>query len=181
MDETGKPAEDRGAESTLGDLVANALRDGVPAEIATPDIGIVNPGGVRADLLYAGSTATNPANTDGVITYAEANTVLPFVNNVWTIRPPVPSSRRCWSSSGSPPGPSGLPAPGSLRQRRGHPGPTKPVGSRITSVRSTASALEDAKTYKVTTFSFLGTGGDNFTAFKDGPRRTPAWWTGTSG
>ena len=45
--------EDRGSESTLGDLVANALRDGLPSDIGTADIGIVNPGGLRTDLKYA--------------------------------------------------------------------------------------------------------------------------------
>ena len=34
VDSTGKPVEDRGSESPLGDLVANALRDGIPADIA---------------------------------------------------------------------------------------------------------------------------------------------------
>ena len=46
----------------------------------------MNPGGLRDELLYAGSTATNPANTDGVVTYAEANAVLPFVNNIWLVQ-----------------------------------------------------------------------------------------------
>ena len=80
----GSGNEDRGAESALGDLVANSLRDGLPADIDA-DLGLVNPGGLRADLFYAGDTASNPANTDGVVTYAEANGVLPFVNNVWTV------------------------------------------------------------------------------------------------
>ena len=64
-------------ESTLGNLVADALRDAGPAQrSAAREIGVVNPGGLRDDLLYA---------PDGVITYAEANAVLPFVNNLWTV------------------------------------------------------------------------------------------------
>jgi 5'-nucleotidase len=46
--------------------------------------------------------------------------------------------------------------------------PSKPVGSRITDVLVNGVELDNAKTYTVSTFSFLGTGGDNFTAFKDG-------------
>lgn len=69
----------------MGDLVANALRDGIPAELGTPDLALVNPGGLRAELTYAGNTAINPANTDGVVTYSEANGVLPFINNLWLI------------------------------------------------------------------------------------------------
>ena len=66
--------------------MADALRDGIPAAQGKADIGIVNPGGLRAELLYAGEPAANPANTDGVVTYAEANNVLPFVNNIWLVQ-----------------------------------------------------------------------------------------------
>ena len=70
----------------LGNLVADALVGALDKpEYGNATIGIVNPGGLRADLLYAGNTATNPANTDGVVTFAEANAVQPFVNNLWSI------------------------------------------------------------------------------------------------
>src|SRR5699024_9137281 len=43
--------EDRGAESTLGNLVADALKDGVEdSQLAEADFGITNPGGLRTDL-----------------------------------------------------------------------------------------------------------------------------------
>ena len=83
---TGGERDERGQESTLGDLVANALRDGIPATQGKADLGVVNPGGLRAELLYAGEPGTNPANTDGVVSFAEANNVLPFVNNVWLVQ-----------------------------------------------------------------------------------------------
>ncbi len=169
VDASGKPVEDRGAESTLGDLVANALRDGVPAEIADPDIGIVNPGGLRADLLFKGDPAANPANTDGVITYGEANNVLPFVNNVWTVELTGAQLRKVLEQQWQPAGTQrpylnlGLSDNVEVTQD-----PSKPAGSRITSVRINDEWLDDKKSYTVSTFSFLGTGGDNFTAFKDG-------------
>ena len=47
----GGTRDDRASESTLGDLVANALRDGLPADMGTADIGIVNPGGLRNGSL----------------------------------------------------------------------------------------------------------------------------------
>ena len=40
---TGGERDERGKESTLGDLVADALRDGIPAAQGKADIGIVNP------------------------------------------------------------------------------------------------------------------------------------------
>lgn len=65
--------ENRGTESTLGDLVAEAtlwsVRQGLGEDAA--DIGIVNAGGLRADLDPDG---------DGRITYMEAYNVLPFGN-----------------------------------------------------------------------------------------------------
>ena len=60
----GGERDDREQESTLGDLVANALRDGIPAAQGTPDLGIVNPGGLRDELYYAGSRPpTRPTPT----------------------------------------------------------------------------------------------------------------------
>ena len=119
--------EDRGAESALGDLVGNALRDGIPAGIGEADLGIVNPGGLRSDLFFAGNTASNPANTDGVVTYAEANAVLPFVNNIWLVDLTGDELKKVleqqWQTN---PGWSGalapLPAAGTLGQRRVHHG-----------------------------------------------------------
>lgn len=169
VDSAGKPVEDRGAESTLGDLVANALRDGIPAEIAKPDLGIVNPGGLRADLLYAGAPASNPANTDGVITYAEANNVLPFVNNIWTVDLTGAELKKVLEQQWQPASAQrpylhlGLSDNVEVTQDR-----TRPAGDRITSVRINDEWLDEKKVYKVSTFSFLGTGGDNFTAFKEG-------------
>src|SRR5690606_37397610 len=54
--------DDRGNESTLGNLVANALLDTLADEVyGGADIGVVNPGGLRAELFA------------GEITFAEAN------------------------------------------------------------------------------------------------------------
>ena len=166
---TGGTRDDRGSESALGDLVADALRDGIPAAQGKADLGIVNPGGLRDELLYAGSTATNPANTDGTVTYAEANAVLPFVNNIWLVQL---TGRQLKSVLEQQWQPAGAQRPylalGLSDNVRVTQDASKPVGSRITDVLVNGVPLDNAKTYTVSTFSFLGTGGDNFTAFKDG-------------
>jgi len=73
---SGDRRDDRASESTLGNLVADALLDALDDEyFGGADFGVVNPGGLRAEL-YRGD--------DGVVTYAEANAVLPFLNNLWT-------------------------------------------------------------------------------------------------
>ncbi len=73
--------DDRSKESTMGDLVANALRATLaPANLGGAQIGVTNPGGLRDELFYL---QTGMEGT-GVVTFAEANNVLPFVNNLWT-------------------------------------------------------------------------------------------------
>ncbi|WP_162260825.1 bifunctional metallophosphatase/5'-nucleotidase [Nocardioides sp. Soil805] len=169
VDASGKPVEDRGSESPLGDLVANALRDGVAADIAKPDLGIVNPGGLRADLVFKGDTATNPANTDGVITFAEANNVLPFVNNISTVALTGAQVKKILEQQWQPVG-SQRPFLhlGLSDNVQTTLDPAQPVGQRVTSVRINGAPLDLAKTYSVSTFSFLAQGGDNFTAFTEG-------------
>lgn len=166
---TGKPAEDRGSESPLGDLVANALRDGIPADIAKPDLGMANPGGLRADLLYAGDPATNPANTDGVITYAEANNVLPFVNNISTVALTGAQIKKILEEQWQP---AGSQRPflhlGLSDNVQTTLDASRPVGQRVTSIRINGAAIDPAKVYSVSTFSFLAQGGDNFASFKEG-------------
>lgn len=169
VDASGKPVEDRGSESPLGDLVANALRDGIAADIAKPDLGIVNPGGLRADLVYKGDPGSNPANTDGVITYAEANNVLPFVNNISTVALTGAQVKKILEQQWQPVG-SQRPFLhlGLSDNVQTTLDPSLPVGQRVTSVRINGAPLDLAKTYSVSTFSFLAAGGDNFTAFKEG-------------
>ena len=165
----GGTRDDRASESTLGDLVANALRDGLPADAGTVDVGVVNPGGLRADLRYAGDTTSNPANTDGVVTYAEANSVLPFVNNIWTVKLTGAQLKAVLEQQWQPDGSSrpflalGLSDNVQVTQD-----PTQLRGSRISSMLVGGQPLDPARVYTVSTFAFLGTGGDNFTAFTGG-------------
>ena len=141
---TGGTRDDRASESTLGDLVANALRDGLPADMGHADLGITNPGGLRNELRFAGDTAGNPANTDGVVTYAEANNVLPFVNNIWTVdlkgSRPEAGARAAVAAGRRQPS---VPQPRPVRQRPGDSrpeparGPARHVGPNSTASRST--------------------------------------------
>ncbi|MEX5255893.1 bifunctional UDP-sugar hydrolase/5'-nucleotidase [Kocuria sp. CPCC 205281] len=82
----GKPArDDRGAESSLGNLVAESIRDSLN-ESNGVQIGLINPGGLRADLLWADDPAqVIDGERDGVVTESEANQVMPFANNLSTV------------------------------------------------------------------------------------------------
>ncbi|MGH3336550.1 MAG: ExeM/NucH family extracellular endonuclease, partial [Nocardioides sp.] len=163
----GSGTEDRSAESTMGGLVGNALRDGLPADMGTPDLGLVNPGGLREDLVFAGNTASNPENTDGVVTYAEANNVLPFVNNIWLVQLTGAQLKSVLEQQWQP---SGADRPylhlGLSDNVRVTQKPSNPAGKRITSVLINGVKTQPKKTYTVSTFSFLAAGGDNFHTLK---------------
>ncbi len=76
------PGANRGTESTASNLIAESFRSWLATDIqptgATRYVGIMNPGGVRADLLYAASGSEG----DGVLTSGEAYTVQPFGNEM---------------------------------------------------------------------------------------------------
>ncbi|HET6745547.1 MAG TPA: bifunctional metallophosphatase/5'-nucleotidase [Candidatus Limnocylindria bacterium] len=74
---------DASLEQSMGNVIADAQLD------ATDDVGFgeavlsfMNPGGVRADLIYASSPA---GEGDGVVTYGELFTVQPFGNSLVTM------------------------------------------------------------------------------------------------
>lgn len=170
---TGATRDDRASESTLGHLIADALLSKVKDTTAGADIGILNPGGMRDELRYAGNTASNPANTDGVITYAEANSVLPFVNAVSSVTLSGASLKKVleqqWQrdANGNVPSRAYLQLSVSKNLKYTFDA-TRPEGDRITSVTINGQALDPAASYKVATFSFLAAGGDNFRAFTEG-------------
>ena len=161
--------EDRGDESTLGDLVGNALRDGLPAHLGKADIGITNPGGLRADLLFAGDTSSNPANTDGVVTFGEANAVLPFANNISLVSLTGAQLTKVLEQQWQPAGASRpflhLGVSDNVEVLLD---PSAPQGARVSEVTIDDKPLDPAKTYTVSTPTFLAGGGDNFTAFNEG-------------
>ncbi|MFF3565221.1 bifunctional metallophosphatase/5'-nucleotidase [Streptomyces sp. NPDC002574] len=67
-----------GNESPLGDLIADAqLAYGRTLDPGT-DLALMNPGGIRTDLVHKASGAEG----DGVVTYAEGFAVQPFSNTV---------------------------------------------------------------------------------------------------
>jgi 2',3'-cyclic-nucleotide 2'-phosphodiesterase (5'-nucleotidase family) len=163
-------SEDRGGESSLGDLVANALRDGMPANFPKPDFGVTNPGGLRQDLLYKGDTAAGgPNNVDGGVTYKEVVNVLPFANDTSIVDLKGSAIKEILEQQWQPAGSSrpflhlGLSDNVDVTLDA-----AQPAGSRVTSVRINGVPLDLNKTYKVGTFTFLAFGGDNFTSFKKG-------------
>ncbi|TPV50086.1 ExeM/NucH family extracellular endonuclease [Pseudarthrobacter phenanthrenivorans] len=165
-DATGAPKrDDRGSESTLGNLVADSLLDSLqPAELGGAEIGVVNAGGLRNELYYA---------PDGTITYAEANAVLPFVNNLWTTSLTGTQFKTLleqqWQTNPDGTVPSRAYLQLGLSKNVNYTyDAARPAGDRVTSVRVNGELLDPARSYRIGTFSFLATGGDNFRIFTEG-------------
>lgn len=160
-------SEDRGSESTIGNLVANSLVASLgSADRGGAEIGIVNPGGLRADLLYG---------DDGVITYAEANAVLPFLNNLWTTTLTGAQFKTIleqqWQRDIN-----GVPfTSGRTFLNLGLSDnvtytydPNRAMDDRVTAIFIDGAPIDMTREYRIGSFSFLLQGGDNFWEFRNG-------------
>ena len=158
--------ENRGGESTLGNLVAD-VQLWATADKGT-EIAFMNPGGLRADLLYASSGDGDP---DGNVTYKEAATVQPFANTLVTLdltgEQIVQVLEEQWQPDGA----------GRPFLKLGVSGltytynPYAPKGERITEVWVGDEPLDLAAAYTVAANSFLAAGGDNFGTFALGTNK----------
>ncbi|MFC8921132.1 ExeM/NucH family extracellular endonuclease [Cellulosimicrobium sp. NPDC057127] len=165
---TGGTRDDRASESALGNLVANSLRDTLadPAR-GGADLGVVNPGGLRNELLVG---------EDGVITYAEANAVLPFVNNLWTVTltgaQVIEMLEQQWQTNEDGTRPSrpylALGLSDNVSWTAATADGNAEPGDNVLSVTIDGEPIDLDAEYRVATFSFLATGGDNFRVFTEG-------------
>jgi 5'-nucleotidase len=160
-------SENRGSESTLGNLIADAQL------AATQDLGtqlaVMNPGGIRADLTYASSGAGDPA---GNVTYREAALVQPFANTLVTSDLTGAQLRQVLEEQWQPAGSSrpflklGLSTGFEYTYDS-----TAPSGSHVTSMTLGGVAVTDDQVLKVVTNSFLAAGGDNFATLAHGANK----------
>lgn len=161
--------DDRANESALGNLVGDALLSSLKSELTGgAEIGVVNPGGLRADLLFK-----NKDVADGVVSYANANAVLPFVNNLWTTSLTGAQVKTMleqqWQTNADGTIPSRPFLNLGLSKNVDYTyDSTKKLGEHITSVTINGKPLDEKRLYRVGTFSFLATGGDNFRVFTQG-------------
>lgn len=166
--------DDRANESTIGNLVPDAMLELSKSTRAPADLAVNNPGGLRDELFYKGtSTTPQDVNVDGVVTLAESNAVLPFANNLFTVSLTGASLKKVFEqqwqrlADGTVPSRPYLQL-GMSKNVRYTFDATRPEGERVTSLWINDEPLDVAKTYKVVVPSFLATGGDNFRAFTEG-------------
>ncbi|WP_125107688.1 5'-nucleotidase C-terminal domain-containing protein [Gulosibacter massiliensis] len=162
--------DNRAQESTLGSVVADSMMlwaQGVGTDALDADLSIMNPGGLRADI--AG---------DGVLTYKDAQTVLPFVNNLSVVSITGAELKNVleqqWQldANGAVPGRPYLQLGISSNVDYSYTGstsddPLTTQGTHITSVYVDGAPLVDDQVYKVVMPSFLAAGGDNFFALNN--------------
>lgn len=136
------------AESPLGNVVADAMRDATGADVA-----LQNAGGLRADL------------PDEAITAGHVRDVVPFVNTVDTFR--MAGAQLAEVLEQSLTLERGLMQVSGLRVEFDR---SRPAGSRLVRASVGGEPLEPDRPYTVATNSFLGQGGDLYSTFTKATR-----------
>ncbi|HEY0645247.1 MAG TPA: bifunctional UDP-sugar hydrolase/5'-nucleotidase [Nocardioides sp.] len=161
-------ADNRGGESTLGNLVAEVQRWATEKpESGAAQIAFMNPGGLRDDMRG------NPGGYPATLTYKQAANVQSFANTLVNMKLTGAAIKEVleqqWQTN------PGGPVPSRPFLRLGTSkgffstyDETRPLGDRITGMWLNGKAIEPTATYSVTANSFLASGGDNFRAFNKG-------------
>ncbi|HSK72386.1 MAG TPA: bifunctional UDP-sugar hydrolase/5'-nucleotidase [Pyrinomonadaceae bacterium] len=144
----------RTKETNVGNFIADSYRNAVSA-----DIGFVNGGSIRADLIY------NP----GVLTKRDVLSILPFNNPVVKVELTGKTLREILehgvARSAEDNEPGRFPQVSGLSFKFDT---TKPAGKRVSDIMVGGKPLEENKTYTLATSDFLvSRGGDGYVMFKD--------------
>jgi 2',3'-cyclic-nucleotide 2'-phosphodiesterase (5'-nucleotidase family) len=139
-------------ESAMGNVIADAMRKSVDADVA-----IMNGGGIRGGRIY-------PAGT--LLTRRDIRSELPFNNRLITIGVNGHDLRRAFEN-----GLSLLPnAAGRFPQVSGviiEADASRPAGDRVLTVTVAGKPLDESKTYRVATNDFMARGGDGYVMFRN--------------
>lgn len=159
---------DRSLESPLGNLVADmhlwATSADNPAYGGTPaDLAVMNPGGLRADLV---------AGEDGAVTYRAVADVQPFANTLVVVdltgEQLVDLLEQQWGTPAAPRTKLHLGLSANVTYTYDE---SAAVGSRVVRVEVDGAPVDPAAVYRVTANSFLASGGDGFAALAAGASR----------
>ncbi|WP_232839605.1 bifunctional metallophosphatase/5'-nucleotidase [Nocardia aurea] len=146
-------------ESPLGSVVADSMLSATAPAPSTAVAAFTNPGGVRADLKA------------GPITYGDIYTVQPFGNQVVTLTLTGQQVLRLLEQQWSNGSRSTVLSPAGLTYTYVDSAP-KDQKVVAASVRIGGQPLNPVATYRITTNSFLASGGDGFTVFTEGTDKT---------
>ena len=165
----GDSGGNRGIETPMADLVADAILWGTTGDKGGAQIAFMNVGGVREDLPLKPKYAEGP----GEITYAEAYDIAPFGNLLNTLDLTGAQIKEVLEQQYQPIAARGSRAMLALGVSKGFTyewDATNPQGSRVVngSMMLNGTPIDLNATYRVGTLSFLAQGGDSFTAFTQG-------------
>jgi 5'-nucleotidase len=171
----GGVTENRGGESTLGNLVAEIQRWATPtsAGIAPAQIAFMNPGGLRDDLNGTGDAFPKD------VTYKQAAAVQPFANTLVNIDMTGAQIRAVLEQQWQRDAGGNVPSRPFLRlgtskgftytyDETDDPAHAGAKLGHVTGMYLNGVPVLDGSTYSVTMNSFLASGGDNFRAFQEG-------------
>jgi 5'-nucleotidase len=173
-----RQADTNGGDSPLGNLIADAQKADpsvVTGAGVKPVIALMNPGGIRGDLIE---------NSNGDVTYEAAFTVQPFNNFVVSLDLTGAQIKAILNEQWN--GPNEAPAARKILQVSGItytwdasdaalPSTNAIVGNVMVDADGDPAtapvAMQDGTTYRVVANNFLADGGDNFATFKQGTNR----------
>lgn len=157
-------------EKPLGNVIADAQLEGLaPADKGGAQVAFMNPGGIRADLVYKASGSEG----DGVVTYGEAFTVQPFTNMMNVVD--LTGAQLVSALQQQVSGPNEA-APKILQVSKGLTYTldlTKTGAARVVTdtIKLNGEAIDPTRTYRVAMNEFLAGGGDGFPAFAQGTNK----------
>ena len=161
--------ENRGGESTLGNLVAEVQRWATETpEAGAAQIAFMNPGGLRGDM-----TGTGTGAFPRTLTYKQAASVQPFANTLVNMDLTGAQIKDALEQQWQRDAAGNVPTRAFLRLGASEGftytyDPSLAEGSRITGMWLNGVEIDPAASYSVTVNSFLASGGDNFRAFAAG-------------
>lgn len=148
-------------ESLLGNLVADAQWHATRhAQAGASELALMNPGGLRADLL--------PDPDTGQVTYAQLFAAQPFGNTLVVMSLSGLQLRRLLEqqfSDAPAEEPRVLLPSSSLSYRYDL---RRAAGQRVSDIRIGGRPVTDTQTYRITVNSFLASGGDRFSVLREG-------------
>ncbi len=162
-------APNAAGESALGDRIADAQLWGT-ADVQGAQIAFMNPGGIRADLLFDNQAS---GEAPGEVTFGEVFTVQPFQNTLVTMNLTGTQIDTLLEQQFDNPGPG---ANRILQVSEGFTytwDPAAPTGSKVdpATIMLGGVPIDPAGTYRITVNSFLADGGDNFAVLTQGTDR----------
>ncbi len=167
FDRTASPA----GETTLGDLIADSqLAATKDAALGGAVIALMNPGGIRTDLVY---DQISGGETTGQITYAEAFAVQPFGNNLTTLTLTGAQLKTVLEQQFDNPTPNTQRILQISKTLTYSYSKAAKTGSKVdaASIKIDGKVVDPAAKYRVTVNQFLADGGDNFLELAKGTDR----------